>query len=432
MRVDYLSGAGRTKQNFLIEWVLRGADQHLLRVWLRGGGELGGEVSSAPPFFQILRAIPKSGNEQLPVRQALTKCAAELLSLQPDCNLQVLGASAEEILYNLLYLCAGLRNPSILAKPLAEMYQRRQLKGSWNGVSFKKALRDALIENQENRTALKPLWINLLEGRSDFIDGSIFDGFKGLVNATDLPGEPNFSNVKEALRRAAASLEDGKGKRRATFKQWSGYIHTTFAFRGLSDKDWIRLAAGDLPRRSDQQRKDDLPRWAAESLPRFRDIPDHGPVVVWAPILTSVPFEYEVLDSICAGAAVMLDPSPEARLRIREVEPVFEESRKGFTFESPRAQFCMLNEIYVQLEVKCPLIADARRILLAEALETTTASEEQFNEVSRQLADYLRKRFEDATTPQERVAAAQGTVRVMKEPLENVLNNPSLVYQLAT
>ncbi len=369
----------------LTDWADRGANPDTLRVWMRGGGDFAEVGSNVPPFFQILRAIPDRGDEQRRVRRKLAEGAAQLLKSEPDCNLNVLGANAAEILYNLLYLCAGLQVPDILAEPLEAIRRRGKLSGSWNGVSFKRALREAIIENQRSSTALRRIWIKLLQGKPDrFLEGDAFDGFRGLVNATDSPGEPNIPNISRALSLTVKIL-DGKEHRRSQFKERAAYVDSNFEFRGgLSSGEWFKVA-----------KMAKLPHWAAESLPKLWDLPPEGKVVVWAPILTCIPFPYRVLETLCDGAVLVLDPSPEARNHIQRVWLVFEESRRQFTYESPRAKYCLLNQIFMDLENDWPFIRGARKRLLEEALNATSPDLADFNQVSGELAAYSQQ-FEAA------------------------------------
>jgi hypothetical protein len=394
----------------LVNWVDLGADRDTLRVWLRGGGDLAETDSNAPPYFQILEAIPDRGDDQFRVRRKLAQRAAELLDLRPDLELKVLGAGSGEILYNLFYLCSGLQVPDVLGEPLEKICEKATLNGSWNGVSFRKALREALIENPRSSTLVEP-WEKLLrEDPSSFLPGDDFDGFRGLVNATDSHGVPNWENIRKALSLSAERLQPKNHyPRRADFRKRGRYVEETFSFWGISDEEWIALA-----------KMAKLPRWAAESLPRLSSLPPTGNIVVWAPILTCIQFPYDVKESICEGAALVLDPSPEARGRIHEVFQVFEDSRSRFIYEEPRAQLCILNQIFIELEDSCDLIRESRERLLEEALQDPAADQSEFNRVSGELAAFLRQRFVEAQTSDQMESAAVDTARILSQPLETV------------
>ena len=79
----------------------------------------------------------------------------------------------------------------------------------------------------------------------------------------------------------------------------------------------------------------------------------------------------------------------------------------------------MLNQVFMALEEGCPLINEARDMLLKDALKDTL-DHADFDRISQELGEFVRKRFESATTPQAVKSAAEGVVSLLEQPLKNI------------
>jgi hypothetical protein len=408
----------------LTDWANGGAAVDTLLDWLQGGEDLAVLGTETPPYFRILSAIPDQGDDQSTVREALAARAAELLNRKPDQAPETLGADGQATLANLLYLAAGLAMPKVLAHPLLQMEARRRLAGSWNTIPLENVLRDALIENQADAITLVPRWKNLVRTARPGFQTDAFDGFRGLVKATDRPGQPNLHNIAAGLRLLADYLDTyERDQRRPRFQHWSTYVDQCYSYRGeLSGDEWVDMA-----------KEAELPRWAAESLPRLIRISQTGSVVVWLPIVCCIPFPWTPVRPLCDGAALELKPSAEARDFILEVIPFFERTRREFLFDSPRAQLCMLNQIFIYLEDQwrkaksgefANLIHESRERLVREALadRANDRSEvEIFDRVCEALVEYARQRFLAARQrPEDWPALAQGAASLFTRPLGEV------------
>lgn len=163
------------------------------------------------PYVWLLRGLPSGANRQNAETELAHRVAA-LLREQPDVNRP--GRRPEQALCNLLLLCVGLNAAEILAKPLAELYDRQMKKntlaGSWIGLSLSARLRDALIENQiDNR--FKQLWLEMSKGNSsERLPGHPPHGFSGILWMPKLEGQrgiPDIEAIGEALKSLTVYLE---------------------------------------------------------------------------------------------------------------------------------------------------------------------------------------------------------------------------------
>jgi hypothetical protein len=413
----------QSAQTLLTDWANSGADPGTLLDWLQGGEDMGVLGIDLPPYYRIMSAIPDQGDDQRAVRQALAKSVAKLLERKPDENPKFLGADHEETFANLLYLAAGLASPSILSGPLLAMNDRKRLSGSWNEHELRDVLRDALIENQPDSKTLKPTWETLLRAQgAECLQGDSFDGFRGLVKATDRPGQPDVGNIATAVGLLAEYLDTHRGEtRRAEFKQWTRQIDHYFPLRELREDEWLKVAEDAR-----------LRRWAAESLPKLARRSRTGTLVVWAPIVSCIPFDWKPVRPLCDGAALELEPSPEARDFIFTVWPVFERSRLDFVADSPSAQFCMLNQIFMDLEKEwrdtnrdrfAAFIRTSREHLLREALAERADDPMElkaFGKICEQLAADAKRRFSEASMRDKWTDLAKGAASVCRQPWREI------------
>lgn len=159
------------------------------------------------PYHWILRALVSVENRHA-VEYELARRSASILRAQPDVRRP--GKRPEQVLENLLYLCAGLACPEVLFPELLAMYERRSLVGEWSSGDLRSALRAALIPNQVDR-CLEGVWRVMLEGRRHpFLPGRPFDGFEGILympDSLESADAPLLAPIGFALGRMASYLE---------------------------------------------------------------------------------------------------------------------------------------------------------------------------------------------------------------------------------
>ena len=125
------------------------------------------------------------------------------------------------LLFNLLFFCAQLRQPSTLWKPLLQMFHKRavptanDVSGEYQGVSFVAALCAALAGNQGDGRMLV-VWRAMLENKPDrYLHGTPMDGFEGVMG---VPGKPQEPLIGWAFARLSDYL-DGSPFRIQQFRQ---------------------------------------------------------------------------------------------------------------------------------------------------------------------------------------------------------------------
>jgi hypothetical protein len=180
---------------------------------------LGQSAWSSRPLIDWLQGydLPPGGNEDEPYSFVTQECArldpaqrrsflervAALLMEEPDVTRP--GTRPNQVLYNLLLLCASLPDGTRLGPGLCSIYTRGRLRGKWLGVNLRDALCSALIANQVD-DKLAGLWIDMLDGRKHpFVGGDEFVGFAGLLRK-DNPGAPDLKTLGVGLTRLVVLL----------------------------------------------------------------------------------------------------------------------------------------------------------------------------------------------------------------------------------
>jgi hypothetical protein len=212
-------------------------------------------MGSDEPYILLLYGLPV-GEDRYVREIQLAERVAHLLNTEPDVN--QLGKRPQQLLYNLLFLCAGLSCPDQLAEPLYRMYKRRRLHGQWLNGSLHNALLSALIGNQiDNR--LHDVWEGMLEGQShEFLPGNVYDGFEGILwmpESKETRGEPSLKAIGYALKVIAWHLDEHP-KRRPEFTSLLDKVQDVYIGHSTWEIDLLYLA-----------NENQWPKWAVECLP---------------------------------------------------------------------------------------------------------------------------------------------------------------------
>ena len=164
----------------------------------------------------------------------------------------------EQVLYNLLMLCAGLSCSNELADPLFNLLQRHALQGKWRGIDLRTALKAALISNQRDLRLL-PFWEDALrDGEQRFLTIDEYD----FVEAARLM-------PPSAVERGSPALDPiGKALKIVT-ERWEhedtrGEIFISLAKKVIDTYPGRRMWGRDLLLQAVQQ---EWPKWAIEIIP---------------------------------------------------------------------------------------------------------------------------------------------------------------------
>jgi hypothetical protein len=272
------------------------------------------------PFVWILRGASLS-EERYETERQLTQRLAHLLRRLPE--VASLSTRPEEVLYNLLMLCAGLGSPSDLGEPLYEVFVQKALTGSWLGIDLRVALKDALIPNQLD-DRLQPVWTSMLEGRQhEYLPGDEYDGFLGvlfLCKPDVRKGEPLVDEIGLSLGLMSQRLEKSSD-RRVAFQLLIRRALDAYPGRPTWDSDLIFQAD-----------KNKWPDWAVSSLPSLcvrldgSDGGGEGMYLLWelfVPPLDKFHVNYTVRKELCGGKVYLAHvPRQASRLLLKIALPV--------------------------------------------------------------------------------------------------------------
>jgi len=287
------------------------------------------------------------------------------------------GTRPEEMLFNLLMLCASLSNSHLLGEPLLKIYERRALEGEWLGTDLRVALTSALISNQiDNR--LQSIWQAMIEGRdTDFLIGSPKHGLDGIALMPNSDGEqhsPALPELGYALKAIARNLQ-AEPERRLEFATYVNEIVSTYPGRPSWAPDLVIVAD-----------KAKWPAWAVECLPdlciRTEEEKD-GRVcyLVWHYILACVPkrLDYDVVSGLCRNHILKTFVTQETSFFIETIAPVIEEARLKNPFASESSTHGVVAGVMTDLELQASHLFDsetaeelreARRNLLDHTLRS--------------------------------------------------------------
>ncbi len=86
--------------------------------------------------------------ERADFERKLAQRLGHLLNQEPEID--QFWPRSEEMLFNLLSVCASMHQPEELYAPLSGMLKRGRLRGKWEGLDLRERLRAALVSNQLN------------------------------------------------------------------------------------------------------------------------------------------------------------------------------------------------------------------------------------------------------------------------------------------
>lgn len=131
------------------------------------------------PYIWLLRAIPR-GAARPSFETELTRSAVALVERASELRETPEG---EQVLYNLLGLCAGLRGRDYLARPLLRLLETGALDGlSYRFNPLNSMLLPALTYNQRDNT-LQGVWEAMVRGAPHpVLGGNPSDAFEGIVH----------------------------------------------------------------------------------------------------------------------------------------------------------------------------------------------------------------------------------------------------------
>jgi hypothetical protein len=299
--------------------------------WLQGYG-LPPVGHDEEPYVWLLRGLPPA-DEKYNSETALARRVATILEDKPD--LKRPGRRPDQVLYNLLMLCAGLSCPDELAQPLQSILRRETLEGEWLGVNLRYALQSALILNQIDARLL-PEWEGLLNGSEHgTLPGGVREGFEGvrlMPPSFAERGSPALDAIGRVLAVMAAHYERDKGRRRA-FAFLVNRVIETYPGRPTWDLDLMLQAD-----------KDDWPVWAVECLPSLyipsKETRGEGQIAfLWHYTLSCIPrhFNYKVSRRLCRKQVAEVRLSPEAVAFVGPVSAMMERNRLDNPYPSSRA-----------------------------------------------------------------------------------------------
>lgn len=220
------TAAVREMRQLLRAWLERDDwEIRQLTEWLCGKGLPASDIDQEP-YVWLLHGLPLA-DERFHAETELAARAARLLETQID--LHPPDKHRDELLYNLLMLCAGLSCPTQLAEQLYAILQRRRLTGSHQGISLRQALESALITNQRD-DRLRDVWQEMIEGRRhEFLSGDEYAGFEGIrlmPTSEATRGEPALDAIGSALTGMIRHLATRRDRRLEFYRLMDRVLRT--------------------------------------------------------------------------------------------------------------------------------------------------------------------------------------------------------------
>jgi hypothetical protein len=207
------------------------------------------------PYLWLLRGLPEA-DERYAAEKKFASRLAVFLREKPDVKRP--GKRPDQVLYNLLMLCAGLSCADELADPLYEVFERGQLKGTWRGVDVRSALKPGLFSNQRDSRLFATWEKLLLNGEHDVLP---MDEFEFLEATRLMPesaarrGEPALDAIGKALRIVAERLGE-EDTRENRFGSLARKVIDTYPGRPTWGRDLLLQAL-----------QQEWPKWAIEIIP---------------------------------------------------------------------------------------------------------------------------------------------------------------------
>jgi hypothetical protein len=328
-------GKSLTEQvaNRIREWLEGPRPSWTLVDWLEGYN-LPAVGPEEEPYIWLRRGLDKLPPEY---QERFVVQLAQFIEERPDVERP--GDRPDEVLYNLLWLCARPGDRARLGLPLKGMYdraeQREGLTGqSYRGLDLRDTLRLALIANQHDRS-LVSVWFRMLRSETDdVLPGTEYSGFYGVL-AADLPGRPNLEDLGQALTEMVNYLTPRRGIRLKKLDELFRRIKEYHGSDARWDIDLIKIADRFKWR-----------LWAVDWLPRLWISPDDpanppggpydGKWVVWAPLWRHLcsyalkeRLQAEVIEYLARKRVVIVTLDPKVYKRFgATIGPVFEKARR--------------------------------------------------------------------------------------------------------
>src|SRR6266404_225706 len=320
---------------------------HLLN-WLQGS-ELPPVGHQEEPFLWLLRGIPV-GSHRYEAERKMASAAARILAMEPDLN--PVGKRPDQLLYNLLMLCAGLGATDELAEQLYSVLGRQTVNGRWMGNDLRGTLRAALIENQiDNR--LKPVWEAMLSGtRGESLPGNRYDGFEGILLmplSPDRREQPDLDAIGSALTVLAGVLKEEEDKR-SDFRYLVSRVYEAYPGRPSLQEELVRQAD-----------KNNWPTWALEALPTLYFPAIHQKsnknefFYVWRPVVDVVEGVYSFSEEggLCQNQVVLVRMPQETLDFVEQIAPVFDWNRINNPYHTVRSGIAVTTDTMAELELSC-------------------------------------------------------------------------------
>jgi hypothetical protein len=207
------------------------------------------------PYLWLVRGIPEA-DERYPAEKKFASRAAVLLKEQPDVKRP--GKRPDQVLYNLLMLCAGLACADELFDPLFEVLERQKTQGNWRGIDLRTALKAALISNQKD-SRLLPVWEDaLLDGEQRFLaidEYEFIDATRLMPPSAAKRGEPAVDAIGKALK-IVAKRNEHQEMREEIFASAAKKVIDTYPGRPMWGRDLLLQAV-----------QQEWPKWAIETIP---------------------------------------------------------------------------------------------------------------------------------------------------------------------
>ena len=152
-----------------------------------------------------LRQLVEDHPELLTVVTALTQ-----KMLQAVLEDEVRSARINRLLFNLFYLCAGLRQAEVLAGPLRRILEARAVPQSaeYQGIPVVVALYAGLVQNQPDQN-LKRFWEQMITGEANYLLGTKRDGSIALAKMPSAMPSPKEFLIVYSGDQLAIALPNG-------------------------------------------------------------------------------------------------------------------------------------------------------------------------------------------------------------------------------
>lgn len=181
--------------------------EELVRL-LRGDEIVPASYARMEPHEWVEIALSNAG-ERPEFETELARRMAQLIDQEPEVNL--CWPRPEQVLYNLLSVCASIYRPEELERPLRRMLERRKLEGARDGIELRGRLREALAGNQSNWD-LQEIWTKMARGDVDFLPGNPFHAVSAILLMPMLDGTPPLEAIGSGVDAILPLLENHRDR----------------------------------------------------------------------------------------------------------------------------------------------------------------------------------------------------------------------------